>query len=88
VSLIAFAISSWIAGTFGRVLLFIVNGRMPLVARCWMAPTTPPNDLLVGGSKNVTAGYKREQSALNVSHLIAYSGNHLKDGLNLSTLIA
>jgi transposase-like protein len=32
-------------------------------------------------------GYKREQSALNVSRLIAYSGSHLKDGLNLSTLI-
>jgi hypothetical protein len=33
-------------------------------------------------------GYKREQSALNVSRLIAYSGSHLKDGLNLATLIA
>jgi transposase-like protein len=33
-------------------------------------------------------GYKREQSALNVSRLIAYSGSHLKDGLNLSTLIS
>lgn len=32
-------------------------------------------------------GYKREQSALNVSRLIAYSGSHLKDGLNLATLI-
>jgi len=33
-------------------------------------------------------GYKREQSALNVSRLIAYSGSHLETGLNLSTLIA
>jgi hypothetical protein len=32
-------------------------------------------------------GYKREQSALNVSRLIAYSGSHLKTGLNLATLI-
>jgi hypothetical protein len=33
-------------------------------------------------------GYKREQSALNVSRLIAYSGSHLENGLNLATLIA
>lgn len=33
-------------------------------------------------------GYKREQSALNVSRLISYSGSHLKDGLDLSTLIS
>ena len=33
-------------------------------------------------------GYKHEQSALNVSRLIAYSGSHLKNGLNLTTLIA
>ena len=33
-------------------------------------------------------GYKREQSALNVSRLIAYSGNHLQNGLNLSPLLA
>jgi transposase-like protein len=33
-------------------------------------------------------GYKREQSALNVSRLIAYSGSHLEHGLSLSTLIA
>ena len=32
--------------------------------------------------------YKREQSALNVSRLIAYSGSHLEHGLSLSTLIA
>ena len=32
-------------------------------------------------------GYKREQSALNVSRLIAYSGSHLKTGLDLATLI-
>jgi hypothetical protein len=28
-------------------------------------------------------GYKREQSALNVSRLIAFAGNHLSHGLNL-----
>jgi transposase-like protein len=33
-------------------------------------------------------GYKRVQSALNVSRLIAFAGNHLSRGLNLSTLIA
>jgi len=33
-------------------------------------------------------GYKREQSALNVSRLIAFAGNHLSRGLNLSSLIA
>jgi transposase-like protein len=33
-------------------------------------------------------GYKREQSALNVSRLIAFAGNHLSHGLNLSSLIA
>jgi transposase-like protein len=32
-------------------------------------------------------GYKREQSALNVSRLIAYCGNHLEHGLNLTTLL-
>jgi hypothetical protein len=32
-------------------------------------------------------GYKKEQSALNVSRLIAFAGNHLFSGLNLSTLI-
>lgn len=32
-------------------------------------------------------GYKREQSALNVSRLIAYCGNHLATGLNLATLL-
>jgi hypothetical protein len=32
-------------------------------------------------------GYKREQSALNVSRLIAFAGNHLSPGLNLSSLI-
>lgn len=33
-------------------------------------------------------GYKREQSALNVSRLIAFAGNHLSRGLDLATLIA
>jgi transposase-like protein len=33
-------------------------------------------------------GYKRVQSALNLSRLIAYSGSHLEHGLSLSTLIA
>lgn len=33
-------------------------------------------------------GYKREQSALNVSRLIAFAGNHLRHGLDLATLIA
>ena len=32
-------------------------------------------------------GYKREQSALNVSRLIAHCGSHLESGLNLATLI-
>ena len=32
-------------------------------------------------------GYKREQSVLNVSRLIAYCGNHLKQGLDLATLV-
>jgi transposase-like protein len=33
-------------------------------------------------------GYKREQSALNVSRLIAFAGNHLSCGLDLASLIA
>lgn len=33
-------------------------------------------------------GYKREQSALNVSRLIAFAGNHLARGLDLAILIA
>ena len=33
-------------------------------------------------------GYKREQSALHVSRLIALAGNHLSHGLNLGSLIA
>lgn len=33
-------------------------------------------------------GYKREQSALNVSRLIAHAGNHLSRGLDLATLFA
>jgi hypothetical protein len=33
-------------------------------------------------------GYKRVQSALNVSRLIAFAGNHLSRGLNLSSLMA
>jgi hypothetical protein len=33
-------------------------------------------------------GYKPEQSALNVSRLIAFAGNHLHRGLDLASLIA
>jgi len=33
-------------------------------------------------------GYKREQSALNVSRLIAFCGNHLSKGLDLASIIA
>jgi hypothetical protein len=33
-------------------------------------------------------GYKREQSALNVSRLIAFAGNHLSRGFDLASLIA
>jgi hypothetical protein len=33
-------------------------------------------------------GYKREQSALNVSRLIAHAGNHLAHGLSLASLMA
>ena len=33
-------------------------------------------------------GYKREQSAVNVSRLIAHCGNHLEHGLHLATLIS
>ena len=33
-------------------------------------------------------GYQREQSALNVSRLIAFAGNHLSRGLDLTSLIA
>ncbi len=33
-------------------------------------------------------GYKRPQSALNVSRLIACSGNHLVSGLDLATQFA
>ena len=33
-------------------------------------------------------GYKREQSALNVSRLIAFAGNHLSHGLDLASLIS
>ncbi len=32
-------------------------------------------------------GYKRERSALNVSRLIAYWGNHLSEGLDLASLV-
>lgn len=32
--------------------------------------------------------YKREQSALNVSRLIAFVGNYLPHGLNLADLLA
>lgn len=32
-------------------------------------------------------GYKREQSALNVSRLMAYCGNHLAKGLDLASII-
>lgn len=33
-------------------------------------------------------GYKRVQSALNISGLLAHAGNHLRGGLNLADLIA
>lgn len=33
-------------------------------------------------------GYKREQSALNVTRLIAHAGNHLSRGLDLASLMA
>jgi transposase-like protein len=33
-------------------------------------------------------GYKREQSVLNVSRLIAFCGNHLSNGLELASIIA
>jgi hypothetical protein len=33
-------------------------------------------------------GYKRKQSALNVSRLIARAGNHLSHGLDLARLMA
>jgi hypothetical protein len=33
-------------------------------------------------------GYKLEQSALSVSRLIVYCGNHLSDGLNLASIVA
>jgi hypothetical protein len=33
-------------------------------------------------------GYKREQSVLNVSRLIAFAGNHLSRGLDLTSLIS
>lgn len=33
-------------------------------------------------------GYKRQRSALNVSRLIAYCGNHLSKGLDLATLVS
>jgi hypothetical protein len=33
-------------------------------------------------------GYKRKQSVLNVSRLIAYCGNHLDQGLDLADLVA
>jgi len=33
-------------------------------------------------------GYKREQSVLNVSRLIAFCGNHLSNGLDLASIIA
>jgi transposase-like protein len=33
-------------------------------------------------------GYKREQSAVNVSRLLAYCGNHLSQGLDLAAIVA
>ncbi len=33
-------------------------------------------------------GYKREQSALNGSRLIAFAGSHLSPGLKLADLLA
>jgi hypothetical protein len=67
--------------------------------RSWQDPTGRKLD----GSNNATEraigwhikeryrsmrGYKREQSALNLSRLIAHCGNHLKHGLRLATLMA
>jgi len=43
---------------------------------------------LGGAGAAPTAGYKREQAALNVSRLIAYCGNHLEKGLDLASLVA
>jgi transposase-like protein len=66
--------------------------------RSWQDPTGRKLD----GSNNATEraigwhikeryrtmrGYKREQSALNVSRLIAHCGNHLEHGLHLATLM-
>lgn len=66
--------------------------------RTWQDPTGRKLD----GSNNATEraigwhikeryrtmrGYKREQSALNVSRLIAHCGNHLEHGLHLATLM-
>jgi hypothetical protein len=63
--------------------------------RSWQDPTGRKLD----GSNNATEraigwhikeryrsmrGYKREQSALNVSRLIAHCGNHLEQGLHLA----
>jgi len=54
-----------------------------------MAPITPPNAplLVVKERYRTMRGYKRERSALNVSRLIAYCGNHLAEGLNLATFV-
>lgn len=66
--------------------------------RTWQDPTGRKLD----GSNNATEraigwhikeryrtmrGYKREQSALNLSRLIAHCGNHLEHGLHLATLM-
>lgn len=42
----------------------------------------------VKGRYRTMRGYKQEQSALNVSRLIAFAGNHLSRGLDLKNLIA
>lgn len=68
--------------------------------RTWKDPAGHP---ILDGTNNATEraigwwikeryrtmrGYKRNQSALNVSRLIAHCGNHLSSGLALATLIA
>ncbi len=41
----------------------------------------------VTGRYRTMRGYKCERSAVNVSRLIAYCGNHLATGLNIATLL-
>ena len=50
----------------------------------------PQNEQSAGESKKdirTMREYKRKQSALNVSRLNAYCGDHLKEGLDLATLV-